>query len=206
MLSGQYDRAVEFEEPFLKAWALSWTDRPEEANIITAKLAADGQNVGDHIDYMVMNEQYTEVIDFFETRWPNFDAFEVDFPPLGVGDVHTYGNLAHAYASVGNEARFQEAMDRYRLYLDRLKELGFDNDGIYSMNAVYFTMAGDHEKALMNLAIAVDNGWLSYPRISKVVVQLKPLDGNPEFEAIQARMVKHLNEERAKLDLGPMSI
>ncbi len=206
ILSGQYGRAAEIEIPRVKAFALFMLDRAEEANIITAKLAASGENVSDHINYMVMSGKYSEAINFFETRWPSFDAFEVDFPPIGSGAVITYGDLAHAYASVGNEERFQESMLRFRTHLDRLKELGFEFVGIQIMEAVYFTLVGDHASALKNLNLAIDGGWLGFPRMSKEWVQLKPLEGDPEYEAIQARMVKHMNEERAKVNLGPMSI
>jgi len=54
--------------------------------------------------------------------------------------------------------------------------------------------------------VAIDGGWLSHPRLSKQWVQLKPLEGDPEFEAIQARILKHMNAERAKLNLESMSI
>jgi tetratricopeptide (TPR) repeat protein len=206
VLSGQYERAAEIEIPRLKAWALFQLDRSEEAHIITEKIAASGENVGDHIYLMVMSEKYADTINFFESRWPDFDAFEVDFPPLGSGDISTYGNLAQAYASVGNDERFKESMVRFRRHLDRLKGLGFDFESIYLMEAVYFALGGDHENALKNLSLAVDDGLLTYPRMSKDWVQLKPLEGDPKFEAIQARMVKHMNEERAKVNLGPMSI
>ena len=154
----------------------------------------------------VLTGRYPEVIDFFETRWSDFDAFEADFPPLGRSELFTYADLAQAYAAEGNEQRFRECLTRYRATLDRARALGLDSGYVDVMEAMYFTLAGDHETAVKNLDRAVDAGYVGYPRMTREWVQLKPLEGDPKFEAVQARMVAHLNAERAKVGLGPMSI
>jgi hypothetical protein len=42
-------------------------------------------------------------------------------------------------------------------------------------------------------------------KISKANPYFRELDGNPEYEAIQARMIEHLNNERAQLGLEPVT-
>ena len=39
----------------------------------------------------------------------------------------------------------------------------------------------------------------------KEYAYFKEFDGNPHYEAIQARMIEHLNSERAELGLEPIS-
>jgi TolB-like protein/Tfp pilus assembly protein PilF len=205
MQTGQYERAADMDVPWIRSGALFLLDRSEEANLIAADLAATGEQVEALFYLMAAEGRYDELIEFFETRWQDFEAFEADFPPLGRGSILTYADIARAYGAVGNEGRFDEALARYRLHLDRLHELGFQGISLHWFEAVYFTMTGDHDRALDNLGQAVDAGFLSYPRMSRETVHFKPLEGDPEFEAIQARMVDHLNAERAKAGLGPIS-
>lgn len=42
-------------------------------------------------------------------------------------------------------------------------------------------------------------------RIADDMPQLSELEGMPEYEAIQSRMIEHLNSERGKLGLEPVS-
>jgi len=206
IFSGQYERAVEVSVPGVQAWALALLGRAEEASIITTKIAASGEDVSSHVRFTVMAGKNSEAIDFFETRWPDFESFERDFPLTGFANFLPYADLAQAYLAVGNEGRFQQTMARFRAQLDALEKIGLDFYYMNFMEAVYFTLAGDHESALANLQLAVDKGYLGYPRISTEWVQFKPLEGDPQYEAIQARMVEHLNAERTKLNLGPMTI
>jgi hypothetical protein len=66
-------------------------------------------------------------------------------------------------------------------------------------------MAGDTEQALLRLAEAIDGGLITSTRISKEYPYFRELDGNPEYETIQARMIEHLNHERIQLGLEPVS-
>jgi len=70
---------------------------------------------------------------------------------------------------------------------------------------VYFTMAGERAQALVLLSDAVDRGFLMGTKFSFGWNALKVLEGDPEYEAIQARMFEHLNAERAELGLEPIS-
>jgi hypothetical protein len=42
-------------------------------------------------------------------------------------------------------------------------------------------------------------------RISREYPYFRELDGTPEYEAIQQRMIEHLNRERSQLGLEPVS-
>ena len=69
----------------------------------------------------------------------------------------------------------------------------------------YFALAGDYTAALINLSKAVDGGVITSTRISFDHPALKSMEGDPEYEAIQARMIEHLNRERSQLGLEPVS-
>jgi len=55
------------------------------------------------------------------------------------------------------------------------------------------------------LAQAIDGGFIASNKISREYPYFRELDGNPEYEAIQARMIDHLNRERAQLGLEPIT-
>jgi hypothetical protein len=186
--------------------ALALLGRWEEANSVATKRAADGEGVSTYIHVKVMAGEYVEAIRFFESRWPDFAAFESDYPPSRFTAFPAYADLAQAYSATGNEERFRQALARLRAQLDTIAKIGLEFSDLNIWEAMYFNLAGDPQSALTNLALAVDKGYLGYPRMSTEWVQLKPLEGDPEYEAIQARMVEHLHAERAKLNLGPMSI
>jgi len=67
-------------------------------------------------------------------------------------------------------------------------------------------MAGDLEGSLDYLDRAISGGLITSIRITQGAPYLETLEGDPRFEAIQARMVEHLDSERAKLGLEPATI
>jgi hypothetical protein len=143
-------------------------------------------------------------VQFFEQRWADFDAYERDFPILGDGGVETMLDIAFAYATTGDEDRFDEAMRRSQKGLDALHEFGFENSYLLLLRAVYMTMAGDQKAALEQLSLSVDRGLIMGVRFADGWTAFKALEGSPEFEAVQARMIEHLNRERTELGLEPI--
>ncbi len=64
---------------------------------------------------------------------------------------------------------------------------------------------GDGLPAWTSTDRAISQGRISTTKITRRCPALSPLEGNPQFEAIQARMIEHLNSERQKLGLEPVS-
>jgi hypothetical protein len=58
---------------------------------------------------------------------------------------------------------------------------------------------------MTRIAEAIDSGLIVSAKISAEYPYFRDLDGNPEYEAIQSRMIEHLNAERPKLGLEPMT-
>src|SRR5690606_33115247 len=90
-----------------------------------------------------------QLVEFFESRWPNLEAFEHDYPDEGDG----YGlmlNLAMAFSRTGDEKRFAEAMQRVRRAHDRALEQGVV--AVWFAEARYWALAGDTDRAMEFLA------------------------------------------------------
>jgi TolB-like protein len=205
MQTAQYERLAEEGAPWQRVIGLNALGRLEESTILAREIANIGEDVGTLMGLLANTGRQEEMIGFFEERWPSLDAFDKDFPILGTGGVNTMLDIAYAYASVGNQERFDEAMNRARTALDILESFGYQNWFMTFLDGLYATLAGEEETALALLAAAVDKGLLVSPRMSVGWSALKALEGNPEYEAIQARMVENMNAERGALGLEPVS-
>jgi len=205
LMTSQYERLAEEGIPWQRIVALYYLGRIEEASILAWELANSGEDVSAVIGILVNTGKPEEAIRFFEERWDSLEAFEAEYPLLGSGDAGTMMDIAYAYGSIGNVERFEQAMSRSRTALDAITGLGFKHRFLTYNEAVYFTMMGDRERALVLLSEAVDAGLLVGTKFSDGWVAMKVMDGDPEYEAIQARMVEHLNAERAELGLEPVS-
>jgi len=88
--------------------------------------------------------------------------------------------------------------------LDQQALAGADSSSIYRSLAQYWVLAAEPEKAMDALQKYADKYGPAAPRLSDLMPLLKPLEGEPRYEKIQAQMLEHLNSERAKLGLEPV--
>jgi len=203
MLStGQYERVAEEGNPWHRAVALSVLGRQEEALMIGQQQAAEGE-VSTLINELARTEQHSALVEFIESRWPDLAAFEKEYPDGGTGFSDMIA-IASAYAHAGNAPRFEDAMKRVRVAHERSRTQGVRASYFLRDDARYFALAGDNEQAIAVLSAAVDQGLLLAVRTEKAWPELKALAGDPEYEAIQIRMIEQLNAQRTALGLGPM--
>jgi TolB-like protein/Tfp pilus assembly protein PilF len=205
VMTAQHQRLAEEGVPWQKIFALHILGRTEEANILAWERANSGENVSDLIYLLANSGKPEQMVRFFEERWNSLDEFESQFPLLGRVGVDTMLDIAYAYGATGNVDRFDDAMKRSRDALDTLAGLGYKGSWLTFNNALYFILAGERGKALVLLSDAVDTGLLLGVRFSRALSAMQVMDGDPEYEAIQARMFDHLNAERAKLGLEAVS-
>jgi len=200
----QYDQVFDDKWTDYFVWALFRLGRTEEATIKAQEMAARG-NVGPLFALLNANNQSDLLLDYFEERWPGLDEFQKDVPADGLFGYRPMADVAFAYRKAGNQGRFDEAMGR----LDAANQLtlsqGIRGGDFLLVVAAHDVMAGDYDQALSRLAEAIDGGLILSTRISKNYPYFKDLDGNPEYEALQARMIEHLNREREILGLEPVS-
>ena len=114
-------------------------------------------------------------------------------------------DVALAYSRAGNQERFNDALTRVREVHEGLKSIGISNAVFFMNEASHLALAGQLDNSMDYLDRAMDLGFTTHTRMKLEWPALEPLEGNPRFEAIQVRMIEHLNSERAKLGLEPMS-
>jgi TolB-like protein/Tfp pilus assembly protein PilF len=201
----QFERAVGEAVPTFKVLALWQLERKEEAALLAYDIALSDRDVAILFQFLNGEDRSEELISFLEERWASLDEFQVDFPPYSLVGYDEMSAVALAYARTGNQQKFIDALERVRLAHDRMKSQGADNYRFYLNEAVYYTLSGDAETALKHLASAIDMGFIGSSRLKAAWPALEPLEGDPRFEAIQSRMIEHLNRERKELGLEPVS-
>ena len=189
---------------FVKAQALTRLGRVEEATLLTKQWADRGE-LGGYFGLLSQTNQPAELVSYLESRWPDLAAFESNFPPSGYWGYGLMIDVALAYQRLGNEQKFLDAMQRIRAAHDSLAAQGLSNRNFFTNEAAYYGMAQDKTNALEFLAAAVDQGRVYAVRITDELPFLAEFESDPEFQAIQTRMIEHLNRERAQLGLEPVS-
>ena len=200
--TGQYEKALQEGLPWHKGVALFTMQRGEEAMTIAREQAATG-NIGMMIGQLSGQGRYQQLVEFFESRWPNIAAFESDYPDSGDGYGLMLG-IAHAYSRVGNTKRFEEAMSRVRAAHDRAIQQGVVD--VYFDEARYWLLTGDHEAAMSWLLKSEQQGMIQSVRLDSVWREFEVLRGDEQFEALQARIFERTNKERAALGLEPIEV
>jgi TolB-like protein len=205
-LSYQWESMADQSIPWARVAGLTFLDRNEEAAILAYEEANSGRDIETLFWFLARTGRWEEMVEFFESRWPDLGAFETDFPPNGIGSEMNMGQLALAYLHTGNEARREEALQRYRAALDEARVLGFDNSWLKFSESMYAALTGEEAKALELLGAALEEGVILYPRISASWPAFGFLEGNSQYQAMQASMVNKVNQERGKLGLEPVTI
>jgi TolB-like protein/Tfp pilus assembly protein PilF len=205
LTTGQYERLANEGHPWQKVIGLWALGRAEEATLLAQQEADSGRDVGSLIGLLANSGEQQAAVDFVEQRWDSLQELEDDYPLLGNSPMIML-DVAYAYSSIGNEDRFSDAMARYRRAMDAGIAMGFRGNFVNLVEAVYFTLAGDPQAALAQLDQGVNDGLVIGGKLANAWAAFKTLEGDPEYEAIQARMIEHLNEERAELGLEPVLI
>jgi len=206
MYSHQYERVADEGEAWLPVFAMHFLGRKEEASILAFKRADERADVSTLFTFLNIAGRSNELIAYLEERWPDLDALRNDFPPYGALGDFLMLDVALAYSRAGNQQRFDDALEHVRKVHESLKAQGVNRALFFMHEAVNQALAGDLETSMEYLDRAISQGLITSTQITREWPALSPLEGSPKFEAIQVRMIEHLNSEREKLGLEPVSI
>jgi len=204
--SNQFEQLADINapNPGFRISALSYLGRTEEALILAYQWANSGNNPSALFATLVKTGKYTELISYLEQHWTDLDTLDAAFPARFGFGYQRMLRVAEAYRQQGNQAQFERAMALSKRALDQQALAGADSSSIYRSLAQYWVLAAEPEKAMDALQKYADKYGPAAPRLSDLMPLLKPLEGEPRYEKIQAQMLEHLNSERAKLGLEPV--
>jgi TolB-like protein/Tfp pilus assembly protein PilF len=202
----EYERVVELDDAWLPVYALVHLNRTEEATLLAYERAEQNADIPTLFAFLNIAGESEQLLAYLEERWPDLASLQNDFPGYGAFGYNLMLDVALAYSRSGNQERFDDAMQRVRRAHEGLIAEGVDNHWFHVTEAGHQALAGNQESSLDFLDRAISGGFVTSSRIAKDWPMLEPLEGDPRFEAIQARMLDHLNAERAKLGLEPATI
>jgi TolB-like protein len=202
-LTHQYEKVLDDDYSDFVVWALFNLDRKEEAAIVAQSRAKDSV-LAPLFAFFNATDHSEALLDYFDRRWSDLDAFQKDIPPYGFG-YREMADIAFAANKTGRQGLFEQAMSRLNAAQEDTLSQGMRGGMLLMVGAAYHAMAGETDLALQNIAEAIDGGLIVSTKISSEFPYFRELDGNPEYEAIQLRMIDHLNSERAQLGLEPIS-
>jgi len=202
----EYDRVIESGVAWLPMLALVQLDRLEEASILAFDRAEQQTDIQTLFAYLNIAGRSEQLVSYLEDKWPDLASLQEDFPPYGAFGYNLMLDVALAYSRTGNPERLNDALQRVLLVHEQLRKEGVDNHWFDISEAAYHAMTGDLESSLNHLDDAISGGLITSSRITSEWPALEPLEGDPLFEVIQARMIEHMNSEREKLGLEPATI
>ncbi len=174
----------------------------EEALIKAYEPAAEGRYFEPYFQVLNASGNSHKLIEFLEMRWPVLDDFAAGFNfNTDIMGYAPLNEIALAYIRAGNNEKARDALARVREGQKQLEVQGRNNIQFSMNKAVYYTLMGDYDTALEHLASSIDGGYIGSTRLTRLWPAFEPLEGDPRYEAIQARMIVHLNEERKALGL-----
>lgn len=200
------ERALQIKTPRVQILALHQLGRTEEASMLGFEQAAAGRVWPEYFQVLAENGENSRLVEFVETRWENLDDFEASYPSNEANGAFMMAFIAQAYGQLGNEEKFDEAMERLQSGLDHQLSQGANNPFFQFTRAVHAMLSGDREAALDYLEVAFSKGFgfaFNDPRAWTVFA---PLNGDPRYELAKAGMLEHINDERQKLGWEPVSI
>jgi len=199
------ERALQVNTPRVRILALHQLGRSEEASILGYEQAAGGRVWPEFFAVLVENGEYAKLIEFVESRWENLDAFEADYPERDATGCFLMGFIAQSYGQLGQEAKFDDAMKRFKASLDHQLSQGANNPYFHFSRAVHAMLAGDQESAIELLETVFANGIGLNINDPKAWPVFAPLNGDPRYEQAKKNLMDKINSEREKLGWEPVA-
>ena len=200
----QYELMAETAPSGLATLALSRLGRTEEALILGHQATSDGANPISYFQALVESGRFAQLLEVLESRWPSLDDFARDWPGRNGYGYYAMGFIAQSYQKVGNEAKFEDAMQRFKAALDAQLAEGADNWVLSFSRAHYAVLVGDFESAISLLEQGFQQGGFMDTVKQTAWPVFKPLNGDPRYEAAKAGMNARLTAERQKMGLEPL--
>jgi len=199
----QYERLAEEGYQGWRVWGLQQLGRTEEAAMLAWKVGP-GEDIVWLLEFLNAAGRSDELVAYLEQQWSSLGDFEAAYPANGYSGYPEMNAVALAYRRAGNQDGFDDAMRRTRNAHDSLAAQGLHHPRFWLNEAAWYALAGQPQESLKHLAAAVDGGMVVSERIADALPYFHDLEGDPDYEAIQARMLEHINAERRALGLDPV--
>ena len=192
--------------PIYEVWA-TILEGNTEAGVIKMKALLDSQPEdgllkNEYLIALSRNNQDAEILTYFKETWGSVRDFEADVFDAYSGIPPRYSQLAFAFRELGEEALFDETMQRWRTSIDIDRAGGHKR--LFQEEAQWQTISGNFDEAIAQLEMRFEaDKYLAPWRLEGR--WFRPLQDIPAFKELKAKSLIRVNEERAKLGLSALA-
>jgi TolB-like protein len=204
--TAQYEDCLEYGVDYICTLALSRLGRPDEARKVGKKAVESGRYPCWFFWALLENGDHAFLADFVESHWDDLESFEQNFQDNAGWGSHAMASIADAYAQLGQEKRFSQALMRAQASNDAQIAQGANNAWLYFTSAHIAVLSGNYESAIDYLELGEDLGGpldLSAPTSWPA---LRVLEGNPRYDRFKSRMLERLSTEREKMGIQSLPV
>jgi TolB-like protein len=201
--TAQYEDCLELGVDYICTLALSRLGQPDNARSTGGNAVGNGHYPCWFFWASLENGDHAYLVNFVESRWDDLDAFELDFQDNAGWGSHAMTSIADAYAHLGQEDKFADALSHARISNNRQIMQGANNAWMSFTSAHIAVLSGDFEQAMTYLETGFNQGGLLNLMAPTSWPMFKILEGNPRYDNLKIRMLDKLNTERTKMGLSP---
>ncbi|MEM6512130.1 MAG: hypothetical protein AAF660_03875 [Pseudomonadota bacterium] len=198
---GLHNEVADIESP-LQSFALAQLDRRDEAYEVARKQSRDGLHAP-YVSLLFSDRRYQDLVDFVDERWPSIAAYADENPGnfFGIGDL---APLAISYQQVDDQENYAVIREIMNERYADLRAQELDNFGLTLSEAMFHGLDGELDLMIDKLDDAVDEGLATIYLLDVLAPMIDPLREDPRVVAIETKMKKRLNENRAYAGLPPL--
>ena len=205
---GEFETAVEVGIPLSVAFALGQLGRFDEAQSILDTIAL-GNSGNDRnnavlrniVYHFMVSRQYDEAISYVEEHFADLDTMLQRFERTDGSNSGYLASLAYCYSQAGREAEFKKLTNALAESVERRVVAKDKSFGSIFNTINLAALTGTDEDVLIQVQRFVDYNGVGVKLFDTPIFDR--MQGNTEFQKLNAIFVKRANGERAKLGLDP---
>jgi TolB-like protein len=205
---GEFETAVEVGIPLSVAFALGQLGRFDEAQSIldTIALGNSGNDrnnavLRNTVYHFMVSRQYDEAISYVEEHFADLDTMLQRFERTDGSNSGYLASLAYCYSQAGREAEFKKLTNALAESVERRVVAKDKSFGSIFNTINLAALTGTDEDVLIQVQRFVDYNGVGVKLFDTPIFDR--MQGNTEFQKLNAIFVKRANGERAKLGLDP---
>ena len=199
---GEFETIAAIGYPLFKIAALDILGRHDEARALLEPMSPviDFEFILRTAVYIYINaREYEDAIDYVEHHFDDLDALLEHFDRPDGSNAGFMGTLAFAYLQVGREREFEQLTAAMAKSVRQQRAAGTNDNALRFSEAEFAALTGTDEEVLERVRRIVDNDGTGVLFFDSPIFER--MNGNSEFQELDATLKKRANDERAKLGL-----
>ena len=205
---GEFETMVEVGVPIQAALGLDQLGRFDEAQAVldTISIGTSGNDASNIVVstiayHFMVSGQYDEAVRYVDENFENLDAMLQQFERTDGSNSGYLAPLAYSYLQSGRESEFNKLTDALAESVSR-RVVALDKSLGSIFNSISLAaLTGTDEEVLIQVQRLIDDNGLGVNTFDTPIFDR--MEGNAEFQRLNAILVKRANNERAKLGLDP---